>query len=57
MNAISTDINLRKVVVFDGRRIRRIDTRFVDALSLKTYAENLQKTPRSGGTAIGFLIA
>ena len=40
---ISLDINLRKVVVYNGRNIRRIDTRFVEALSLKIHAERIQK--------------
>ena len=40
---ISLDINLRKVVVHNGRNIRRIDTRFVEALSLKIHAERIQK--------------
>ena len=42
-NAISLDINLKKVVVYDGRKIRRIDTWFVEAFSLKVHAEKLQK--------------
>ena len=40
---ITVDINLRQIVLFDGERIRRIDTRFVEALSLKAHAENIQK--------------
>ena len=40
---ISLDINLRKVVIYNGRNIRRINTRFVEALSLKIHAEKLQK--------------
>ncbi len=40
---ISIDINLRKVVVYDGKSIRRINTRFLEALSLKICAERLQK--------------
>ncbi len=40
---ISIDINLRKVVVYNGRSIRRINTRFMEALSLKVHAEKLQK--------------
>ncbi|RLG78735.1 MAG: transposase [Thermoprotei archaeon] len=40
---ISIDINLRNVVVYNGRCARRIDARFVEALSLKIHAERLQK--------------
>ncbi|RLG44213.1 MAG: transposase [Thermoproteota archaeon] len=40
---ISIDINLKKVVVYNGKRIRRIDTRFMEALSLKIHAERIQK--------------
>ena len=42
-NAISLDINLKKIVVYDGRKIRRIDTWFVKAFSLKVHAERIQK--------------
>ncbi len=40
---VSLDINLKKIVVFNGRSIRRINTRFMDALSLKIRAERIQK--------------
>ncbi len=40
---VSLDINLRKIVVYSGRGIRRVDTRYIDALSLKIHAEKLQK--------------
>ncbi|MEL9908025.1 MAG: zinc ribbon domain-containing protein [Desulfurococcus sp.] len=40
---ISLDINLRKVVIYNGKSVRRVDTRFVEALSLKVHAESLQK--------------
>mgnify|MGYP000489323227 CR=1 FL=1 len=40
---LSLDINLRKIVIYDGRGVRRIDTRFIEALSLKIHAERLQK--------------
>ena len=40
---ISIDINLGKIVIYNGRNIRRVDTRFVEALSLKIHAEKLQK--------------
>ena len=41
--AISLDINLKKIVIYDGRKIRRIDTWFVKAFSLKVHAERIQK--------------
>ncbi|MCD6195413.1 MAG: transposase [Staphylothermus sp.] len=40
---VSIDINLRKIVVYDGKSIRRVDTRFMEAFSLKIHAEKLQK--------------
>jgi putative transposase len=40
---ISLDINLRKIVTYDGKSVRRIDTRFVEALSLKVRVERIQK--------------
>ncbi len=40
---ISLDINLRKIVIFNGRRIRRINTRFIEALYRKHLAEDVQK--------------
>ncbi len=40
---ISLDINLRKIVTYNGRRVRRIDTRFIEALYLKHHAEEVQK--------------
>jgi putative transposase len=39
----SIDINLKKVVIYNGRRVRRIDTRFTEALYLKHLAEDVQK--------------
>ncbi len=42
-DVLSLDINLKKVVVYNGRGIRRIDTRFTEALYLKHLAENVQK--------------
>jgi len=42
-NVIAIDINLKTLTVFDGRKVRRIDTRFIEALSLKAYAEELQR--------------
>jgi len=40
---VSLDINLRKIVVYNGRSIRRINTRFAEALYLKHLAEDVQK--------------
>ncbi len=40
---ISIDINLRKVVVYNGLCVRRFDTRFTEALYLKHLAEDVQK--------------
>ena len=40
---IAQDTNLRHLVLFDGKRFRRVKTRFIEALSLKAHAENLQK--------------
>ncbi|RLE88587.1 MAG: transposase, partial [Thermoprotei archaeon] len=40
---IAHDTNLRHLVFFDGKRFRRVKTRFIKALSLKAHAENLQK--------------
>ena len=37
------DINLKKVVIYDGRSVRRINTRFMKALHLKHLAEDVQK--------------
>ena len=42
-DAIAIDINLRKLTIFDGSKVRRFDTRFVDALSHKAHAEELQR--------------
>ena len=40
---IPLDINLKRIVVYNGRRIRRINTRFTEALYLKHLAEKMQK--------------
>lgn len=40
---VSLDVNLRKVVIYDVRNIRRINTRYTGALSLKIHAEKIQK--------------
>ena len=42
-NILSLDINLKKIVVYNGRNIRRMDTRFTEALYLKHLAETVQK--------------
>jgi len=40
---IALDINLRQVTVFNGCKVRRYRTRFVNALSKKAQAEELQR--------------
>ncbi len=40
---LSLDINLKKIVIYNGRSVRRIDTRFTEALYLKHLAEKVQK--------------
>lgn len=35
--------HIRKIVIYDGRSVRRVDTRFVEAFSLKVHAERIQK--------------
>ena len=40
---LALDINLRQLVLFDGERIRRIGTRFVEALRLRDLAEDVQR--------------
>ncbi len=40
---VSLDINLRKIAIYSGRSVRRIDTRFTEALPLKIHAEKIQK--------------
>jgi len=41
--AIGLDINLRKLVYYDGKKVRREDTPFVKALSLRAKAEEIQR--------------
>jgi len=43
---IALDINLRTITAYDGSEVRRFRTRFVDVLSKKKRAENLQKYPK-----------
>jgi hypothetical protein len=40
---IALDVNLRMVTAYDGPKVRRCKTRFVDALSKRRRAEDLQK--------------
>ncbi|RLF24761.1 MAG: transposase [Thermoprotei archaeon] len=40
---LSLDINLKKIVIYNGKSVRRIDTRFTESLYLKHPAENIQK--------------
>jgi putative transposase len=40
---IALDINLRRVTAYDGSEVRRFRTRFVDALSKRKRAEELQR--------------
>jgi len=43
---IGLDVNLKKLVLYDGKKVRREDTPFVKALSLRAKAEEIQ---RGGG--------
>ena len=40
---VALDVNLRQIVSYDGSDIRRYKTRFINALSKKARAEELQK--------------
>ncbi len=40
---LAIDLNLKQIVLFDGKRIRRIKTRYPEALKLKYQAEEIQK--------------
>jgi len=40
---ISLDINLKKIVAYNGKKVRRLNTRFTEALYLKHHAEEVQK--------------
>ena len=42
-SAVALDVNLKQIVSYDGASIRRYKTRFIDALSKKARAEELQK--------------
>jgi len=41
--AIGLDVNLVKLVFYDGKKVRREDTPFVEALSLRAKAEEIQR--------------
>jgi len=43
LGAIGLDVNLRKLVFYDGKKVRREDTPFVKALSLRAKAEEIQR--------------
>jgi len=43
LSVIGLDVNLRKIVFYDGKKVRRVDTPFVKALSLRAKAEEIQK--------------
>jgi len=43
LGAIGLDVNLRKLVYYDGKKVRREDTPFVKALSLRAKAEEIQR--------------
>ena len=40
---ISIDVNLKKIVAYNDKKVRRMNTRFTEALYLKHLAENIQK--------------
>ena len=40
---IALDINLRKLVFYDGRKVRRVNSPFIKALSLRAKAEEIQR--------------
>ncbi len=40
---LALDLNLRQLTLYDGRLVRRIKTRYLEALRLKHLAEELQK--------------
>ena len=40
---LALDVNLKQIVTYDGASVRRYKTRFIDALSKKGRAEELQK--------------
>jgi len=40
---IALDVNFKKMVAYNGRKVRRVSARFTEALYLKHLAENIQK--------------
>jgi len=40
---IGLDVNLRKLVFYDGKKVRRVNTSFVKVLSLRAKAEEIQR--------------
>jgi len=52
LGAIGLDVNLKKLVYYDGRKVRRVDTPFVKALLLRAKAEEIQKNIQRGGGTI-----
>jgi len=40
---VAVDINLKQVIIYDGREVRHVKTRFIEALYLKKLAEEVQK--------------
>jgi len=43
LGAIGLDVNLVKLVFYDGKKVRRVGTPFVKALSLRAKAEEIQR--------------
>ncbi len=43
MRILALDLNLKTLTLYDGRRARRIKTRYPEALRLKHFAEEVQK--------------
>jgi len=43
LGVIGLDVNLRKLVFYDGKKVRRENTPFVKALSLRAKAEEIQR--------------
>ena len=49
---IGLDINLVKLVYYDGKKVRRVDTPFLKALSLRAKAEEIRESIQRGGSTI-----
>jgi len=43
LGVIGLDVNLRKLVFYDGKKVRRVNTPFIKALSLRAKAEEMQR--------------